>query len=269
VATITAVGRQHSRIPVLLTVAVVFATAGCGSTGRTSQPRADTTSETTPASTPEAARNVAPIAKDDVAVVGTEHITKAEVDALIAEFRAVNVSEHRPFPASGTAAYKEYQDEAVDYFVRGAVFEQEAHKRLGIEIGDKQVERSIAQIRNHAFGGSEARMMKHFRDLGIDRQQLARFQRLQLAEDRLPAILAARAHLVVSEAQARSYYSEHLRHFRGQTFAQARRAATAAVMQAETNDLVRSWTARIVRGTCGEIRYQRGYHPANLVCDAT
>jgi hypothetical protein len=245
----------------LLAVALAFGATGCGSTGATSK--------TTATRAAGAAHRLASLRQDDVAVVGAEHITKAEVDALIDEFRAVNASEHRPFPAPGTAAYKEFQDDAVDYFVRGAVFEQQARERLGIVVGDDAVERSIAEIRDRTFGGSEARMMKHFEALGIDRSQLERFQRLQLAEDRLPRVLARRAHLKVSASEARSYYDEHLRHFRGQTFAQARHAAAETIMQNETNDLVRSWTARIVRATCGEIRYRKAYHPASLVCDAT
>jgi hypothetical protein len=247
-------------IPGLVVAMLAVAAAGCGSTEQTAQ--------TTAAHAAARATRLAPFREGDVAVVGSEHITKAEVEALIDEFRAVNRSEHRPFPAPGTAGYKEYQDEAVDYFVRGAVFEQQARK-LGIAITGAQVERSIAQIRDRTFGGSETRMMKHFEGLGIDREQLGRFQRLQLAEDRLPAILARRAHLKVSESEARTYYEQHLRHFRGQTFAEARRAAAAAVKQDETNELVRSWTARIVRTTCGEIRYREAFHPANLACDAT
>jgi hypothetical protein len=112
-------------------------------------------------------------------------------------------------------------------------------------------------------------MMKHFASLGIDREQLKRFQRLQLAENKLPSILAARAHLHVSPAEARTYYEQHLRHFAGRTFAQARREAVATVMQDKTNALVRAWVARVVRSACGAIRYQAGYHPANLACEAT
>jgi hypothetical protein len=211
---------------------------------------------------------VAALRADDVAVVGTEHISKAEVEAMIDEFRAVNASEHKPFPARGTAAYKTFQDDAVNYFVSGAVFEQEARDRLGIVIGDRQVARSLARMRDRSFGGSDTRMLAHFKSLGIDREQLARFQRLQLAENELPGVLAARAHLKVSEPEARAYYNQHLRHFEGQSFAQVRRAATAAVRQEKTNALVRAWVAGIVRTTCGEIRYQAGYHPANLACEA-
>jgi SurA-like protein len=244
-----------------LGAALAVAASGCGSGSHTARSTKPAAGGTPP--------HVAALRGGDVAVVGREHITKAEVDALIDEFRAVNASEHRPFPGRGTAGYKEYQDDAVDYFVRGAVFEQQARARLGIVISDAQVERSIAQIRDHTFGGSEARMMKHFEGLGIDRRQLVRFQRLQLAEDRLPSILATRAHLHVSGAEARAYYKQHLRHFAGQTFAQAKPAAVAAVRQGKTNVLVRGWVARIVRTACGEIRYQAGYHPANLVCEAT
>jgi SurA-like protein len=216
-----------------------------------------------------AAQQAAALRADDVAVVGSEHITKAEVDALIDEFRTVNASEHKPFPARGTPAYKAYQDDAVNYFVRGAVFEQQARERLGIVISDRQVARSISRIRNQTFGGSDARMMAHFKSLGIDREQLARFQRLQLAENELPGILASRGHVKVSTSEARTYYEQHLRHFEGMSFEQARRLAAAAVRQDKTNALVRAWVARIVRTSCGEIRYQAGYHPANLVCEAT
>lgn len=260
-ATISAVRGGRPLIMLLAVTSFAVAAAGCGSGRHAAGPKTQAGESAQPP--------VAPLRDGDVAVVGTEHITKSEVEALIAEFRAVNASEHKPFPARGTKAYKTFQDDAVDYFVRGAVFEQQARRLLGIAISDAQVQRSIAQIRDHTFGGSDARMMKHFESLGIDRKQLERFQRLQLAEDRLPGLLAARAHLTVSASEARSYYEQHLRHFAGQSFAQARLAAAATVRQDKTNALVRAWVARIVKISCGEIRYQDAYHPDGLTCEAT
>ena len=259
-ATISAV-RGGRTLTLFATALLAVAAAGCGSGRHAAGPATGAGAS--------AHAVVAALRDGDVAVVGTEHITKSEVEALIAEFRAVNATEHKPFPARGTKAYKSFQDEAVDYFVRGAVFEQQARRLLGIAVSDAQVKRSIAQIRDHTFGGSDARMMKHFESLGIDRKQLERFQRLQLAEDRLPGLLAARAHLKVTASEARTYYEQHLRHFAGQSFAQARLAATATVRQDKTDALVRAWVARIVKISCGEIRYQDAYHPDGLTCEAT
>jgi hypothetical protein len=210
-----------------------------------------------------------PVPGGDVAIVGDEPITKTEVDALIAEFRAVNKSEHKPFPKQGTPAFKVFQDDAVDYFVRGAALEQQARKELGIEITDSAVKASIAKIRDDAFAGSRAKMLKHFASLGINQKQLENFQRLQLAEDELPGILARRAHLKVSTAAARAYYVQHKAHYAGKTFPQAKFAIDAVLLQQQTNALVQAWVARMAHAACGKVRYQSAYHPDDLVCDST
>ncbi len=204
-----------------------------------------------------------------MALVGREEVTKAEVQEMIDEFRAVNRAEHRPFPAPGTSAYKAFQDDAVNYFVQAAVFEQQARRQLGIVVTQKEVEQSIARIRDHAFGGSEARMIRHFRSLGIDRKQLERFQRLQLAEEKLPGVLAARAHLAVSTTEAWHYYEQHRGRYGGLSFREAKRSIIDTLLARKTDALVRSWVAEIVHTTCGEIHYQVGYHPDNLACEST
>jgi hypothetical protein len=249
-------------------LSLVLVTAGCGSSpAKTAAPSTAQTTATSGGATTTA--DTGPVPKDDAAIVFDKPITKGEVDALVAEFRAVNLSEHKPFPRKGTAAYKTFQDDAVNYFVSGSALEQKAQQELGIVITESAVKRSLAQIRDHAFGGSQAKMTAHYKSLGVDEAQLEIFQRLQLAEDELPGILAARAHVKVTAAEAHAYYVSHEGHYSGSSFGQVEQSIVAAVRKQKTDTLVKAWIGRMSRSSCGQIRYQAGYHPSNLVCDAT
>jgi hypothetical protein len=205
----------------------------------------------------------------DVALVGGAQVTKTEVEALMNEFRIVNESEHRAFPKPGTAAYKTFQDDAVNYFVEGVDLEQQARTQLGITITDRMVDAEIAKIREHSFGGSNAKMLKHFEGLGIDPAQLQSFERLSLAEAELPGILAAHAHLKVTRAQAHSYYIDNRIRYPRSSFSQAEPAIIKILTTQQTDVLVKSWIAKLVDSTCGEIRYQVGYRPSDLTCGST
>lgn len=210
-----------------------------------------------------------PVPASDVALVGGEQVTKAEVDALINEFRIVNTSEHRPFPKAGTAAYKTFQDEAVDYFVQAVDLEQQARTQLGISITNQMVDAEIAKIREHTFGGSNTRMLKHFESLGISPGQLQSFERLSLAEAELPGVLAAHAHVKVTRVQAHTYYVDNRVRFGLATFSQEEPRILKTLMTQQTDALVKAWIAKLVYSTCGEIRYQEGYRPAGLTCEST
>ena len=207
----------------------------------------------------------------DAAVASGVEVTKAQVEALIAEFRAADKSEKRPFPAPGSVEFKQVQDEAVNYFVQAAVFEQRAKQELGIEITDKQVADSIATIRKESFGGSQAKMLAHYASLGVTLKQLAIFQRLQLAENELPPLLAAHAHVrqKISNKEAFNYYQLHRVSFQNEPYSKVKPQVVQDLVTHATSILVKQWVSKIVHTSCGEIQYQNGYEPDNLVCSST
>ncbi len=267
-------GRQGlfgcGRLGVALVPLVLFV-AACGSSPSSKSGSTTTAPAAGPGAGGSTSGSTGPVPAGDAAVAGGVEVTKAQVEALIAEFRAADKSEQRPFPKPGSVEFKQVQDEAVNYFVQAAVFEQQAKQQLGIEITDKQVADSIAAIRKQSFGGSQAKMLAHYRSLGVTLKQLAIFQRLQLAENELPPLLAAHAHVrqKISKKEAFNYYQLHRVSFQNEPYSQVKPEVVQDLVQHATNILVKQWIAKLVHSSCGEIQYQNGYQPDNVVCSST
>jgi hypothetical protein len=262
----------HKRLLIAIAPLVLVA-AACGSSpslknGSTTTTAATGASKGTGGSS---AVSSGPVPTGDAAVAGGVEVTKAQVNALISEFRAADKGEHMRFPSPGTPGYKHFQDDAVNYFVQAAVFEQRAKQELGITITDADVAKSIASIRDNSFGGSQAKMLKHYASVGVDLKQLEIFQRLQLAENELPPLLAAHAGVrkSISDKEAYNYYQLHRVSFQNEPYKQVKPKVIQDLVQHATHILVRQWVAKIVHTSCSEIRYQDGYRPDNLVCSST
>ncbi len=140
--------RFHGLVVAL--VPLVLFVAACGSSPSSKSGSTTTAPAAGPGAGGSTSGSTGPVPGGDAAVAGGVEVTKAQVAALIAEFRAADKSENRPFPKPGSVEFKQVQDEAVNYFVQAAVFEQQAKQQLGIEITDKQVADSIASIRKRA-----------------------------------------------------------------------------------------------------------------------
>lgn len=89
-------------------------------------------------------------ANGEVATIGSETISSADVDALLHEttrsFRALG----RPFPEVGTPYYLDLRDQAVRYLVEQSIREQEA-ERLGAKVEPSDLERELEQVDEKAF----------------------------------------------------------------------------------------------------------------------
>jgi parvulin-like peptidyl-prolyl isomerase len=191
----------------LILLSLALLAPACGSSGSPT-PSPTTTSSATAANPPAAA-----LAQGDAAVVGDEHVTKSEIGAMVGELLTTARQEHQPVPKQGTAAYRALRDDAVNYFVSSFALEQRARQDFGISISPRAIDKQIAEIRDHDFGGSNAKMVAHFASEGIPESQLRIFERIQLAENELPKKLAARNHVRVSRAEAHAYYKIHLRSY--------------------------------------------------------
>src|SRR5438445_11886240 len=73
--------------------------------------------------------------KDDVAVVGKVHVTKAQYDALIAQAQQSFKQQNRPFPKQGTTDFETVKGQAVTLLIQQAERESKAAS-MGIKISD-------------------------------------------------------------------------------------------------------------------------------------
>jgi hypothetical protein len=95
--------------------------------------------------------------RGDVATVGTETITSAQVDAILDEAAASFQALGRPFPDAGTPYYLDLRDQALGYLIQRAAREQEAD-RLNVSIDEGDVDAEFDRLDPADLQKEEQRM---------------------------------------------------------------------------------------------------------------
>jgi foldase protein PrsA len=150
--------KQVQFLAVLTVAATAFVVAGCGGGGGGG-------SQAVP--------------DDAVAEVGSQAVSKVQFNVLLQQARQSYKARKQAFPKAGTAEYKQLQDQALDYLVQRAEFEQKA-KDLGITITDSKVDARLKQIKTQYFGGSEKKYNDQLKSQGLTDQQVRDDVRSQL-----------------------------------------------------------------------------------------
>jgi hypothetical protein len=143
----------------------------------------------------------------DVAVVGDQHITTADFDAVLAQAQQSYKTSGQAFPKQGTSAYESVKSQALTGLVQGAERAAEA-KKMGITITDKQVQTRVDQIKKQYFQSSETKYQAALKKYKLTDAQLRKDIHQQLVEEKLYAQLTKNA--TVSDAAAKTYYQQHL-----------------------------------------------------------
>jgi parvulin-like peptidyl-prolyl isomerase len=146
-------------IPVPL-IAVVVALAGCGGGGASK------------------------LNPDDVAVVGSEHVTQAMYTAALAEAKASLAAQGQKMPAPGTTGYQQVRTNVVDLLVQRAELALEAQK-LGVTVSDAAVDKKLAAVKKKYYAGSEKKYLAGLKAQGFTDAQFRGFVREQLLETKL------------------------------------------------------------------------------------
>jgi foldase protein PrsA len=144
--------------------------------------------------------------KDSVAQVGSQTITQARLDSVLASARAYYVAQKKTFPKVGSAAYKTVRSEGIEFLVQSAVFEQQA-ATMGIKVTDKQVDTAIANVKKTTFGGNEKKFEAGLKQQGMTLDELKEQELLSLAESAIRTKVLAG--VKVSDAEAKAYYDKH------------------------------------------------------------
>ena len=142
-----------------------------------------------------------------IAVVGDRTISRSQFAALMAQARQSYASQGRTFPARGTSDYKHLRELAVSVLVEQAELEQEAPK-LGVEVGEEQVEAKLRQLKEQSFGGSELRYRARLRSAGMTDAQIRSALKAQLLAESVR--LAVTADVTVDVEDVQQYYETHL-----------------------------------------------------------
>jgi parvulin-like peptidyl-prolyl isomerase len=148
----------------------------------------------------------ATLGSDDVAVVGDQQISKDQFHQLMARAQKSYTTQKRAFPKPGSAEYEQLKGQAITFLVQQAEVEEQA-KKLGIDIGDDQVDKEIARYKKQFYGGSDARYEKAVKQQGLTDEQARDAIRQQLISQAL--FKKVTGSVTVSDAAIKDYYNTH------------------------------------------------------------
>jgi parvulin-like peptidyl-prolyl isomerase len=164
-------------------VAVLLALAGCGGGGS------------------------AKMNSDDVAVVGSSHITQAMYATALAEATASLKAQGQSTPAPGSTQYQAVRTNVIDALVQQAELGLEA-KKLGITTSDSAVDKKLTAIKKQYFGGSDKQYLAELKKQGFTDAQYRDFVKEQLLENALYAAITKKA--TTTKAAIDAYYAANL-----------------------------------------------------------
>lgn len=121
---------------------------------------------------------------DAVAVVDGEEIAKSDYDALINQAKKSYTNQKREFPKAGSPEFQTLKNQAVQFLVQRAQFEQEA-KDLDVEVTDKQVDERLEQIQKQYFGGDKKKYEAQLKEQGLTEQQVRNDIRAQIVSEKI------------------------------------------------------------------------------------
>jgi parvulin-like peptidyl-prolyl isomerase len=181
-ATLGALFMRHRRLACLFVAGLTLVAAGCGGDGEESVPR------------------------DAVAVVGDREISKAEYDQLIDQAKRSYEAQKRDFPKAGTTEFNALKNQAIQFLVQRAQFEQKAEE-LDVEVTEKQIEDRLEQIKKQYFGGNDKRYQEQLKEQGLSDEQVRRDIRGQLLQEAIFNSVTEKVQ--VTDADIETYYKEN------------------------------------------------------------
>jgi parvulin-like peptidyl-prolyl isomerase len=170
------------RAVLFASLALAFVAAGCGGT------------------------STASLGSDDVAVAGSQEITKEQFQALMGRAKTSYDAQKRPFPKPGSAEYEQLKSQAIAFLLQRAEFAQEAEDR-GIKITDDQIDKRIEKLKKQFYGGSDQRYTQTLKRAGLTEEQGRLEVRAALINEEL--FKKVTEDVKVSEKEIRSYYDTH------------------------------------------------------------
>jgi foldase protein PrsA len=148
----------------------------------------------------------ATLGSNDIAVVGDQTVTRAQLDSLLARTKKSYEGAKRPFPKPGTSNYNALQSQAVTYLLQHAQYMQKAQE-MGIHVSDKQIDDRINQVKKQYYGGSEKRYEAALKQQATtpDEERTAVMEQLTL--EQLYNKITSKVH--VSDAAVANYYKQN------------------------------------------------------------
>jgi hypothetical protein len=156
-------------------------------------------------------KSSAKLAADDVAVVGTTHITTAQFSAMMASAESSYKQQGQTFPKQGSTAYQGIKSQAITLLIQRAE-RQDAAAKLGITVSDAAVDKRLASIKKQYFKGSEKEYESQLKKAKLTDATFREDIKQQLEEEKLYASLTK--NVKITDASVAAYYQAHLSQYK-------------------------------------------------------
>ena len=148
----------------------------------------------------------ASLGADDIAVVGSQPISKDQFQELMARAEKSYDAQKRQFPKPGSTEYEQLKGQAITFLVQQAEVNEQAES-LGVEISDDKVDKEIARYKKQFYGGSDERFQKAAEQQGLTQEQVREQIRQQLVSQAV--FKKVTGDVKVSDADIQEYYASH------------------------------------------------------------
>jgi peptidyl-prolyl cis-trans isomerase C len=142
----------------------------------------------------------------DVAVVGKQHVTQADYDALLNVAKATYKQRGQAFPKQGTTQYESVKSSIVGSLVKQAE-EEAAGDSLGVTVTDQQVQSSYTQLKQRVAPQGDKQYQAELKKAGFTDALFRRDVRLQLIDQQVQTKVMS--NVSVSDKEALAYYRAH------------------------------------------------------------
>jgi foldase protein PrsA len=149
----------------------------------------------------------AKLSSDDVAVVGSEHISITDMNNLLNRAKIAYKQQGQAFPKQGTTNYQAIRDNVVTLLVEQAELDQKAAS-MGIKVTDADIDARVALVKKQYFGGSEKKYLAEIKKQGYTEQTVRTdVFRPQLVSERVQKQVVK--DVKVSDADVQKYYNDN------------------------------------------------------------
>jgi parvulin-like peptidyl-prolyl isomerase len=148
---------------------------------------------------------------DAVAVVDGTEISRADLDALVAQAKKSYEATKQEFPKQGTPEYQQIQQQYVAFLVQKAEFEQAADE-LGVKITDKDVDKARTEFVKSRFDGDEKKLADALEEQGLTEETFTDTLRVSVLSQKI--FDAVTKDVKVSDADVLASYTQNQDQYR-------------------------------------------------------
>jgi parvulin-like peptidyl-prolyl isomerase len=208
----------------------------------------------------------ASVPSNAVATVGDVQVSKADFQELMTQAKTQMTASGMTMPKAGTATYKHYVAEIVQYLVQEQIIAQSA-KDLGISVTDKQVTAQVTQL-EQAYGG-KAKVLALLKQQGMTMELLKRSIKGQALAQQALAKVAKDVTVSDAEIQAawQANKSDYQKKKKTNTFAKAKATIKQSLLSTAQQKVWNTWLDKRVKEL--GVAYAEGYDPTALTASAS